>query len=296
MSYCQNCGAKIEDDAKFCTECGTTITEEEGRVHNAERENKNHNNSKKTYVLIIAAVVACVFCILLFLPSNSGREANEDYPFLTNVAASSDKFDFCVDRAWATERIKCPEEMQEYYGSKYVGPVDENAIIYIVEFTFTNISNKGISERPIIRFIDSAGITYVRDEVLTEYTKRGGTSSDYVVYDEGVSLVNPMAPGSTLKGVCAFVLAKDWLDEDCFITCSLPQINANGFMEWLTGVNFGVEDEVYIPLSMEDNERVSAVGDNRKNGEDFEYTEKQGDYEFLEGVFDYKATIYETRS
>lgn len=186
----------------------------------------------------------------LLFKTNDGREPDKSYPFLTDVTASSDSFEFRIDRAWATNIIMCPEEEVEYFGSKQLSPLDDNAIFYIVEFTFTNISNKAIEERPIIRLVDSLGITYKREEDITLYTKYGGTSPDYVVYDEGVELDNPMTPGLSIKGVCTFLIAKDWLDENGYITCSLPQIGANSMVECLTGVNLGVEEEISIPLNI----------------------------------------------
>ena len=166
---------------------------------------------------------------------------------IQNESASSKTFDFKVDRAWATDTIKCPKEEQERFGNKYLSPLDENAIFYIVEFTFTNISDQPIDEKPSIRLMDWSGVTYDRNEESTMYTKSGGTSPDYSVYDEGV-LSEPIAPGLSLKGQCTFVIARDRLNENGYITCSRSQITANSAMEWLTGFNFVVEESVSVSL------------------------------------------------
>lgn len=274
--YCKNCGAEIKDEARFCEICGTPVKEKSMPTDNDEinksqnfngdqtrtnvetgtynRDEGTKNKKKwtqfpKILIIPIAVFFVIFICNSLFFETNDGRKPDENYPFLTNITATSDSFEFCVDRAWATDTIMCPEEEVEYFGSKHLSPLDENAVFYIVEFTFTNISNKTIDERPVIRLVDSLGTTYNREEDITLYTKRGGTSPDYVVYDEGVQLTNPMSPGLSIKGVCTFLIAKDWLDENGYIMCSLPQIGANSVVEWLTGVNLGIEEDVHIPLS-----------------------------------------------
>lgn len=259
--YCERCGAEVKDTDKFCEKCGNIISspgtdkaeKNENRTFSVENEENIKTNTKKkkrTWMVAGIGVVILILFICLCIPTGKkdGRTPDENYPTITNVSASSEAFKFNVDRAWATGTILCPKEEQKDYGSEYLAPQDDNAIFYIVEFTFTNTSNDTIDERPIIRFVDSYGIEYNREEELSLYTKRGGTSPDYSVYDEGVELSQPMAPGLSIKGQCTFIIAKDRLNENCSITCSMPQISANDAVEWLTGFNFGVEETVSISL------------------------------------------------
>ena len=42
MAYCVKCGAKVQDGAKFCSECGASIPE--GQAENKDREQHTHTN------------------------------------------------------------------------------------------------------------------------------------------------------------------------------------------------------------------------------------------------------------
>ena len=43
--FCKNCGAQIDDDSKFCTVCGNTISQTAGVANNQSQQpvNSNHN-------------------------------------------------------------------------------------------------------------------------------------------------------------------------------------------------------------------------------------------------------------
>ena len=252
--FCPECGMKVKEGESFCANCGSKI---QRTVSKAEKEEegvtivrgKEKRGNKRFFIFGgIGAVVILLGGIILGNASgNTGREPDKNFPSISNESVSSKTFDFKVDKAWATDTIKCPKEEQERFDSEYLSPVDENAIFYIVEFTFTNTSNQTIDERPVIRLVDSSGVVYERDEEATMYTKQGGTSPDYSVYDQGIQS-EAMAPGLSLKGQCTFIIAKSRLDHNGHITCSRSQLAANSAVEWLTGFNFGVEESVSVSI------------------------------------------------
>lgn len=261
--YCENCGTKIEEADKFCEKCGnknpnvvteSRVIEVEERIdHNQEKKDGPPKKSKKKLLFGAIALIAVIFGVVSIsgIPGygeQDGRTPDKDFPIVNNAAVSSKTFDFKVDRAWATDIIKCPESVQEYFESEYLSPMDDNAIFYIIEYTFTNTSNQSIDERPVVQLVDSGGVVYNRDEDASAYARQGGTSPDYSVYDEGVLLSEPMGPGLSVKGQCTFVIAKSRLDENGYIVCSRLQLSDNNTVEWLTGFNFGAKEEAMVSL------------------------------------------------
>jgi len=261
--YCENCGTEIETADKFCEKCGNknpnvvtvsgAIEVKEWSDHNPEKVNSPKRKRKKKLIFGAIAAIAVILGVsnisgILESGKQDGRTPNKDFPIVNNAAVSSKTFDFKVDRAWATDTIKCPESVQEYFKSEYLSPIDDNAIFYIIEYTFTNTSGQPIDERPVVQLVDSGGVVYGRDEETSAYVRQGGTSPDYSVYDEGVLLSEPMGPGLSIKGQCTFVIAKSRLDENGYIVCSRLQLSDNSTVEWLTGFNFGAKEEVMISL------------------------------------------------
>lgn len=270
--YCEKCGAEIKESDKFCLKCGHVIKPSGNRsdgnqttITDKPREDKREIKSKKSHHrkillgIVSVAIVLCVSVAVLGILGEDGRTPDQDFPTIENISIASKTFEFKVDRAWATENIMCPKEEQESFGSKYLTPIDENAIFYIVEYTFTNISDRAIDERPIIKLVDSTGVAYPRDEMTSLYVRRGGTSPDYSVYDEGIAMSETMGPGLSMKGQCTFVIAKTQLNEGCYITCSRPQITANSTVEWLTGMNLGVEEKIGVSLSGSPNDVIKEL-------------------------------------
>ena len=48
--YCNNCGKKLDDDAKFCPECGS-------KIQSAQRVSEEPEKGGASKVLIIVAIV-----------------------------------------------------------------------------------------------------------------------------------------------------------------------------------------------------------------------------------------------
>ncbi len=282
-------GKEVKEGESFCANCGSEIqrtvnkTEKESGTERIE-QGKEKKGNKRFFIFggIGGALILFGGIIWGGTAKNTGREPDKNFPSISNESVSSKTFDFKVDRAWATDTIKCPEEQRDRFVSEYLSPVDENAIFYIVEFTFTNTSDQAIDERPVIRLVDSYGIAYERDEEVTTYTKQGGTSPDYSVYDQGIQS-EPMAPGLSLKGQCTFVIAKDRLDHNGSVTCSRPLLDTNSVVEWLTGFNFGAEESVSVSLGgVQENNKQESYGDVSSETEETEFSANPSERETTE--------------
>lgn len=256
--YCEKCGAEIKETDKFCDKCGNKIKYENRVTENNHSDKKASDRKKLRYgITVILAVILIAFIINGFGSlGKDGRNPNKDFPVLENLTASSSTFEFKVNRAWATDYIKCPKEKRKEFGSKYLSPIDEKAIFYIVEYTFTNTSDKPLDERPVIQLIDASGTVYDRDETTTVYTKSGGTSPDYLIYDEGISLSEAMQPGLSIKGQCTFIIARDRLDKNGCISCKKLNIKGNNALAELIGGNIGATSAVQISLDGIDGDAI----------------------------------------
>lgn len=58
-NYCRNCGHKLDNDSKFCTNCGTEVLEK--RVDDVKEKNAEYNSYKKLekkYLIILGILFA----------------------------------------------------------------------------------------------------------------------------------------------------------------------------------------------------------------------------------------------
>ena len=79
--FCPECGAKIEDDSKFCTKCGSSLETPKPTVQ------ESSNNSKYIIIALLAIIIILVGTIGYFaLNMNSGSVQSSDQD---NSAASS---------------------------------------------------------------------------------------------------------------------------------------------------------------------------------------------------------------
>lgn len=74
MPYCRNCGAKLEDNARFCRVCGTPVVPESAQQTKLKTSVYRQQPAPKTGVpfwaimLIIAAALVLVAVVIVFLP------------------------------------------------------------------------------------------------------------------------------------------------------------------------------------------------------------------------------------
>ena len=66
--YCRNCGAQIEDNAKFCQSCGANLAEApaEQIEQPARQTNKKTRNGARTAKLIVGIISIVLFMVIAF--------------------------------------------------------------------------------------------------------------------------------------------------------------------------------------------------------------------------------------
>ena len=72
--YCKNCGAKLKEENKFCTNCGNIISEEELNIiaqENKKLEERQKQQNKEDRIYFIIGGI-CMFIVAVFLLLKQG--------------------------------------------------------------------------------------------------------------------------------------------------------------------------------------------------------------------------------
>lgn len=99
VKYCPKCGAKIEEDSEFCSECGNSLLDK-------TKSSETVKISKKT--LMIAAIVIIIIVIIGIFALTGGNVENVQY-----IGANSISIDSVSELG--TEQIS-PSEYSDYSG------------------------------------------------------------------------------------------------------------------------------------------------------------------------------------
>lgn len=75
--YCEKCGNKLEDDAKFCNLCGTPVPIEEDVFRGKEANRNNMGGSSKKTVAAVCAVCTVLIAAGIVFGVMSIRKAEE---------------------------------------------------------------------------------------------------------------------------------------------------------------------------------------------------------------------------
>jgi hypothetical protein len=87
--YCEKCGAKLSDNAKFCAMCGKKVDVNNYEVNDVN--NKNSKNSKKPVIIIsIVALVVVVGIIVVVTKRNNNTESSGEY-YVSDTSGAPDE-------------------------------------------------------------------------------------------------------------------------------------------------------------------------------------------------------------
>lgn len=116
MVFCPNCGAENNDSAKFCKQCGNSLSggnpikdnyvatgnAPSASVDNSNLNNSNNNNSKsdnKNLIIICLTIVICAILIAGALVMFSGNDNNDDDNSLSDSASLNGGADDTVNES-----------------------------------------------------------------------------------------------------------------------------------------------------------------------------------------------------
>ena len=74
MTYCRRCGAKLEENARFCQKCGTQVVTFNPPVSVAPAPRKLLSTSEIVLIavaVVVIIVVASIFAIIVLNPANT---------------------------------------------------------------------------------------------------------------------------------------------------------------------------------------------------------------------------------
>ena len=91
--YCKKCGNELDEDAKFCPECGAKKEENDVEIEE-KQENSNNKKSKKTLMVTIIAIIIilliAIICYILYQKNIISKQENENTSILgtSNIQAN----------------------------------------------------------------------------------------------------------------------------------------------------------------------------------------------------------------
>ena len=98
MPYCWKCGAELDEDAKFCPTCGTSVAPPVTEPMRRRIERKRRPISTLAIVLIVILVFAAATVVLAFLPVRA-VDVSESRDVLFQTDVDTINLDFAVDVA-----------------------------------------------------------------------------------------------------------------------------------------------------------------------------------------------------
>lgn len=191
--YCKNCGKQIADDAKFCNECGASVTETSPVV--AKKKKK-----KKHPILGSILLVIGVFLIIGALSSGSNDEPQKvgESTNTTESAKQAENEVFTVGDVVSLNDINVTlVNVSENSGANYITP-SEGKVFIVCEFEIENNSGKDISVSSIMSF----------EAYIDDYSTTMNLSA--ILSTENSQLDGTVATGKKMNGVIGYEAASDW--------------------------------------------------------------------------------------
>ena len=84
MKYCPNCGAEVKENSKFCSKCGSSITNVVNDVNRNALNSQNSKGSSNNVIIIAVAAVIIVAIIAGTFVFLSGNDSGSDVIVVNN--------------------------------------------------------------------------------------------------------------------------------------------------------------------------------------------------------------------
>ncbi len=84
MKYCPNCGAEVKENSKFCSKCGSSITNVVNEVNRNAMNSQNSKESSNNVIIIAVAAVIIVAIIAGTFVFLSGNDSGSDVIVVNN--------------------------------------------------------------------------------------------------------------------------------------------------------------------------------------------------------------------
>ena len=84
MKYCPNCGAEVKENSKFCSKCGSSITNVVNEVNRNDMNSQNSKGSSNNVIIIAVAAVIIVAIIAGTFVFLSGNDSGSDVIVVNN--------------------------------------------------------------------------------------------------------------------------------------------------------------------------------------------------------------------
>ena len=85
MKYCPNCGAEVKENSKFCSKCGSSITNVVNEVNRNAMNSQNSKGSSNNVIIIAVAAVIIVAIIAGTFVFLSGNDSGSDVIVVNNT-------------------------------------------------------------------------------------------------------------------------------------------------------------------------------------------------------------------
>lgn len=217
---CLNCGKELNENAKFCDQCGMSVNEVQTENDNVK---VNHTKSKKTLnkkTIIIFGVIAVVIVLLIvaILSIGGGSESNQNNSGNNNYVASNNN-DFGnneIVTAAPTEAITAApvNDIEVVYDDIIYDRTDGEAAVKIIDYSISYIYN-GTSMMVYITF----------EKVADNSSSRRSFASNIYFYDAAGNIIDT-SQALYVPNFKADEIGKQYRDDCMYLGMSRANISA----------------------------------------------------------------------
>lgn len=197
LNFCPYCGGKLSENAKFCSECGKFVLNDQPKEKlRLTKENKRQANI--VFIILILAAFVIFLSVVLSKDSGTSTKPSKVAPEVTVATEPS------LPTVGDTLEIKGVKvkfnNVKESRGSQFVAPGSGNVFV-LCEFTIENNSSTDIGVSSMLSFE-----CYV-DDYATSISLNA-------LIDDAVSkqLDGTIAPGKKIRGYIGYEVPRNWSD------------------------------------------------------------------------------------